>query len=243
MLKKIISSLLITTLLLSVVSPISSALARENSYDYNISFPKPERSDDLSNLIFNRKVDNEKVSIIEVTEDDGTSSLSEWNKETGEVFFDGEYVASLILDENSYVEDSTIIREDPSVLQPFSTVKKYVIGSSDNHLWETIYNKDLQIDVSKTATAIAIAATLAQAFLERKPDQKATALVAAASGVIALGVSKIYNMRYIHTKDPNVGKWSFARMDRLSIYSGSRTPDNLKIQVLYYYSGTYEGSL
>ncbi|OMF51748.1 hypothetical protein BK139_23120 [Paenibacillus sp. FSL R5-0490] len=210
--KKYISSLIVFLLVLSTLIPIKSANAHENN-GTNDSLQSNLSNESLEDVEFETIENNDSVGIIEVTYDDGSTSISEYNKESGEVFFDGELVATL-------TEENAIEENNSGTITPFASYKTYNIGDSSNGsgVYAYKYSKTFSLTVSSAATVVAIAATLAQAFLEKKPNQKAAALVSAAAGLIALATTGYtFKIKYTHTKD---SKKSYRYMDWLMIYKG-----------------------
>lgn len=227
-LKKIISSLIVGLLVLSTLIPTNSAHAQESN-SANDSLQGNLIQESLEDLEFETIEDNDSVGIIEVTYEDGSTSISEYNKESGEVFFDGELVATL-------TEENEIEEGGSGTITPFASYKTYNIGNSSNGsgVYAYKYSKTFSVTITSAASVAAIAATLVQTFLEKRPYQKAAGVVAAAAGLIALATSggTGFKIKYTHTKD---SKKSGRYFDYLMIYKGSVSASNLKMRVNHYY--------
>ena len=114
--KKIVSTLLVSSLLATVIVPINNVSAKENKNE-NISLSTTETiNQDLSNVEFNPIVDNEKVSSVEVAYGDGKTSLAEYNKESGEILFDGKLVALVEEVPSSNITEESLITKDNTAL-------------------------------------------------------------------------------------------------------------------------------
>jgi len=226
-LKKNICSLVAASMILSAVAPIASVSAQENSTSTELN---NQNQENLPDVEFETVVDNDDKSIIEVTYEDGKTSTSEYDKNTGEIFFDGEQVATLTEEESDSLEESS-----PAITTfAASSYKSYVIGRNlGSGIVDYKYSKSLKLTVSKSASVVAIAASLSQAFFVKKPNQQAAALVAAASGLIALTAEKYtYTVKYTHYKDSKKKAWY---EDTLMVYKGKPSISTLKAKITHYY--------
>ncbi|MGV2941479.1 hypothetical protein AB5I83_17890 [Mesobacillus sp. LC4] len=216
--KKIVSMILSFALLISVFAPLSKVQAEENSRE---RIPAPAETPTYENIETEVLTDNATMNIMKVTyEENGErkTSISRYNKKTGDAYFDGKLVATIKEKEGTdQSEQGTVILEDdPNVIMPYYS--KYTIGPSDvgSGMYVHSYSRNMKIHVYSLATQLAIASALAQSFLERKPDVKAAALIGAAAGLIALTFgSYTYDLTYKHYYDYSKKYWY---MDKLFVY-------------------------
>jgi hypothetical protein len=219
---------------MSAVVPFSYVQAEE----INNSFlqKKVKIDKELSNVKFQPIIENDDYTTLKVIYADGKTSLSEYNKKTGEVFFDGVLVATIKEEKSSGPIEPLIFNDEPPAFS-IASVQQFVIGSKMGSSYINQYSRDFTISVAVGATTIAIAASLATLYLEKKPDIQSAGLVAAAAQLLALTTTNYtYKVRYTHYKD---GQYDRRYMDKLSIYKGSIDTGNLKMQILHYYGKVY----
>ena len=231
--KKIVSTLLVSSLLATAIVPINNVSAKENKNE-NISLSTTETiNQDLSNVEFNPIVDNEKVSSVEVAYGDGKTSLAEYNKESGEILFDGKLVALVEEVPSSNITEESLITKDNTASTLSSSAKYYTIGTPGSGIHSFQYSRNFKFTVVAGASVVAIAASLATFYLEKKPNIQSAALIAAAAQILVLtATGYTYNIKYSHYKDAYK---AYYYKDILAIYKGSISSSNLKIQISHYY--------
>lgn len=231
---KVVSSLLVSSLLMSAVVPISNVQAEENENKISIQ-KKDNIENNLSSIKFEPIVDNADFTTINVIYPDGKTSLSEYNKKTGEVLFDGVLVATIKEEKSSDTVEPLVFENQPNF--SIESVQQYTIGTRYGSSYINQYSRDFSFSVASTASVVGIAAGLAALYIEQKPNQQAAGLISAAGQLIALTTSSYtYTVRYTHYKD---GQYSGRYMDKLSIYKGAISSLNLKMQILHYYGTVY----